>query len=145
MMKAFLDEPFTRQNLVDFSVDLYDDKFYAAAYALMGAQERWYACAEQLPRLFVEFLHAEIPDHKLYKLASLMWQWASRLEVGCPQARQRARAQLMENLDFIDQDRLRRLVNGRLVKTHDDTLAWRHPWAECWPTEVAGQSGAWKS
>jgi hypothetical protein len=143
-MKAFLAEPFTIQDLVDFSVDLYDDKFFACAYALMGVKERWYACADQLPRLFVEFMNAEIPDHKLYKLTSLMWQWASRLEAGCPKARQSARAQLMENLDFLDQDRLRRMVNGRLGKNQDGVLFWRHPWGECWPTEVAGQSGAWR-
>ncbi len=119
-MKAFLDEPFTHQQLADFATDLLNEKFLMAAYAAMGQKARWHACAEQLPRLFLAFLEAGFPDDNLYRLAALMFQWADRLPDKIA-----ARNALVASLDFLDQDRLRRLVRSRQVETHEGGFKWR--------------------
>ncbi len=119
-MKAFLDEPFTHQQLADFATDLLDEKFYMGAYAVMGQKSRWHACAEQLPRLFLAFLEAGFPDDKLYRLAALMFQWAERLPDKIA-----ARNALVKSLEFLDQEKLQRLVRSRQVETHEGGVGWR--------------------
>ena len=123
---AFFPEPF---NVTEIATVLLDgDRFYAAAYVLMGKRERWYACAEQLPRLFLAFMDEEVPDTHLYRLTALMFQWAKRLY---PDECQKARKYLAEILDFIDHETVTIMIRKRQFQAGDGVWVWRHPWAYC--------------
>jgi len=116
---GFFSEPF---DLSDIAMMMFDDKFYIAAYAVAGSSDRWHACAAQLPALFLEFMDAGISDHNLYKLTALMFRWAGRFE-GAPAARR----QLWEHLNFIDHDRVAKLVRRLQTQESDGARVWCSP------------------
>lgn len=128
MSKPFFDEPF---DLAHIATVLLDDRFVASAYFLCGERKRWDACAAQLPELFLAFMREEIPDHRLYKLAALMFQWTFRFYW---QDGQQCRMRLIESLDFIDQEKWQRIVASSQREVFDPVLRktyweFRHQWA----------------
>jgi hypothetical protein len=114
---ALFDEPF---DLPYIALMLQDDKFYMAAYVLCGTKDRWCACVDQLPALFMEFMRTEIPEHGLLKLTAVMFRWAARLP---GDDRPAARRYLAAKLDFIAADRINIFIRQR----QDSDGLWRMP------------------
>ncbi len=121
-------QPFFEESndLNEICIILQDDKFFMAAYVLCGRRERWYACLDQLKTLFVEFIDAELPDHKLFRLAALMWQWTSRL--GSLTEIDAAKCYFLTELDFILGDRLNAQLQGLMRQASDGVWEWRAKW-----------------
>lgn len=120
---GLFDRPF---DLVTIATMLLDDKFFMAAYVACGQPDRWFACADQLPELFIEFMNAEIPEAKLLDLGALMFRWAARL----PDAdRQPARQYLANKLDFIGAERITARIRKMQRIETDGVVIWHTaPW-----------------
>ncbi len=114
---AFFEEPF---DLTYIATVLLDDDFFMGAYLVCGQPKRWYACADQLPKLFIEFVEAGIPESKLYQLAALMWRWTWRLPEPQPP---KARRYLAEQLAPFSLDRLDTFVRRQF----EEGEGWRTP------------------
>ena len=118
---ALFDEPL---DFDEIAMTLLDDKFYMAAYAVAGHRERWFACVDQLPALFMGFAEAEIPDDKLMRLVVFFFRWAGRFF-----SPEDSRRYLADKLPFISAERINHLIHSRLRRSYDGGWEWVSlPW-----------------
>jgi hypothetical protein len=123
MARGLFDEPLDAPSVIAMLV-ADERRFFMAAYVLLRTPERWRVALDQIGRLFIECMREQIPDKKLYEIAALMFVWAGRFSDRTIAVA--LRNEMMAALDFIDQDRMRKLVLSAQPKPpRRDEQMWR--------------------
>jgi hypothetical protein len=122
-VRGLFDEPLDAPAVIAMLVTD-ERRFFMAAYVLLRTPERWRAALDQVGRLFIECMREQIPDKKLYEIAALMFVWAGRFsDRGIVAV---LRHEMMAALNFVDQDRMRKLVLAAQPKPpRRDEQMWR--------------------
>ena len=105
MPASLFQEPFDVQEIAAILMH-FDKRFFMYAYVMMRTPERWLASLDQIARLFMEFVNEDLPTERLYDLSALMFIWAGRI----PHKKAKLRKEMIDRLDFVDQEKMKRLV-----------------------------------
>ena len=120
---GLFDEPLDASNVIAMIVSN-ERRFFMASYVLLRTPERWRAALDQIRRLFIECMREQVPDKKLYEMAAMMFVWAGRFRDRKTVAA--LRNEMVTTLNFVDQDRMRKLVLSYQPKPpRPDERLWR--------------------